>query len=160
MTDKRAAFAFLLRKMQCFSIDALHPVCHVCVPASNVYRLSRCGYIILHPRLNWVCAIRFCYVGYLWSGISKISCFHRARSSCKSQNLFSRCCLSNISGCRKISRQRIIAWIYTARYAMKALTSHINLIRSRNDNMSLIWKCVQTRCPSHHAISLWDTFAM
>lgn len=68
-------------------------LCHVCVTACNVYRLSRCGCIILHPRLNWVCAIRFRYVGYLWSGIFKISCFHRAGSSCKSQNLFSRCCI-------------------------------------------------------------------
>lgn len=134
-------------------------LCHVCITACNVYRLSRCGCIILHPRLNWVCAIRFCYVGYLWSGIFKISCFHRARSSCKSQNLFLRCCIF-VKYKRKISRQRIIVRIYTARYPMKALTSHINLIRSHNDNMSLVWKCVQTRCPSHHAISLWNTFAM
>jgi len=31
---------------------------------------------------------------------------------------------------------------------MAALTSHINFIQLRNDNVNRIWKCVQIRYPS------------
>jgi len=71
--------------------------------------------------------------------ISKISAFIAAEAHVNRSVYFHVVYLSSVSGSRKISMQRITRMdLHHEVFSMAALTSHINFIQLRNDNVNRI----------------------